>query len=78
MSWIELEPALVSLAFCMFASVGRSMADSQVTRGGRQHAGRVHKSVLRSKEGNTWESYRYVEGGVMVVKSVYIGADGNR
>mmetsp|Transcript_1370 Transcript_1370/g.4082 ORF Transcript_1370/g.4082 Transcript_1370/m.4082 type:complete len:433 (+) Transcript_1370:323-1621(+) len=40
--------------------------------------GGVHKSVLRSKEGNTWESYRYVEGGVMVVKSVYIGADGNR
>lgn len=70
---------MVILAFCMFACVGWSLAGgSQVKGVGCQCAGGVHKSVLRSKEGNTWESYRYVEGGVMVVKSVYIGADGNR
>jgi hypothetical protein len=39
-------------------------------------AGKVHKSRMQAKNGDTWETWRYLEAGVMVVKSIFTDSRG--
>jgi hypothetical protein len=39
-------------------------------------AGKVHKSRMQAKDGDTWETWRYLEAGVMVVKSIFTDSRG--
>ncbi len=39
-------------------------------------AGKVHKSRMQAKSGESWESWRYLEGGVLVVKSIFSDSRG--